>query len=70
MLIEIMPTLFMILFLILILIKNRIITVMKMKVCNLSFDEFKDYEQKIDLFISTLINPQGSNNKDSFFHSI
>ena len=43
---------------------------MKMKVCNLPFDEFKDYEQKIDLFISTLINPQGSNNKDSFFYSI
>ena len=40
------------------------------EVCNLPVDEFKDYKQKIDLFIGTLINPQGSNNKDSFFYSI
>ena len=40
------------------------------EVCNLSVDEFKDYKRKIDLLIGTLINPQGSNNKDSFFYSI
>ena len=40
------------------------------EVCNLPVDEFKDNKQKIDLFIDTLINPQGSNNKDSFFYSI
>ena len=40
------------------------------EVCNLPVDEFKDYKQKIDLFIGTLINPQGSNNEDSFFYSI
>ena len=40
------------------------------EVCNLPVDEFKDYKQKIDLFIGTLINPQGSNNKDSVFYSI
>ena len=40
------------------------------EVCNLPVDEFKDYKQKTDLFIGTLINPQGSNNKDSFFYSI
>ena len=40
------------------------------EVCNLSVDEFKDYKRKIDLLIGTLINPQGSNTKDSFFYSI
>ena len=29
----------------------------KNEVCNLPVDEFKDYKQKIDLFIGTLINP-------------
>ena len=40
------------------------------EVCNLPVDEFKDNKQKNDLFIDTLINPQGSNNTDSFFYSI
>ena len=40
------------------------------EVCNLPVDEFKDYTEKIYLFIDTLINPQGSNNKDSFFYLI
>ena len=40
------------------------------EVCNLPVDKFKGYKQKIDLFIGTLINPQGSNNKDSLFYSI
>ena len=31
----------------------------KNEVCNLTVDEFKGYKQKIDLFIGTLINPQG-----------
>ena len=35
------------------------------EVCNLPVDEFKDNKQKNDLFIDTLINPQGSNNTDS-----
>ena len=40
------------------------------EVCNLPVDEFKDCKQKNDLFTGMLINPQGSNNKDSFFYSI
>ena len=40
------------------------------EVCNLPVDEFKDCKQKIDLFIGTLINPHGLNNKDLFFYSI
>ena len=40
------------------------------EVCNLPVDEFKDYKQKIDLSIGTLINPHGLNNKDSFFYWI
>ena len=39
------------------------------EVCNLPVDEFKDYKEKIVLFIGTLINPLGLNNKDSFFYS-
>ena len=30
-------------------------------------DNFKDYNSKIENFTKTLINPQGLNNKDSFF---
>ena len=40
------------------------------EVCNQPVDEFKDYKQKIDLSIGTLINPHGLNNKDSFFYWI
>ena len=40
------------------------------EVCNLPDDEFKDYKQKIDLFIGTLNYPHRLNNKDSLFYSI
>ena len=33
-------------------------------------DEFKDYKSRVDKFAKTLLNPQGLNNKDSFFYSI
>ena len=34
---------------------------------DLPIDNFKDYNSKIENFTKTLINPQGLNNKDSFF---
>ena len=33
-------------------------------------DNFKDYKSRIEKFTKTLLNPQGLNNKDSFFYSI
>ena len=38
----------------------------KNEVCNLPIDEFKNVKKKIDDFKSTLVNPQGANNPDSF----
>ena len=40
------------------------------EVHDLPIDDFKDYKKKIDSFTETLINPQGLNNKDSFYYSI
>ena len=37
---------------------------------DLEVDNFKDYKSKIEIFPKTLLNPQGLNNKDSFFYSI
>ena len=37
---------------------------------NLKIDDFKDYKSKIEKFTKTLFNPQGFDNKDSFFYSI
>ena len=37
---------------------------------NLEIDNFKDYKSRIEKFTKTLLNPQGLNNKDSFFYSI
>ena len=37
---------------------------------NLEIDDFKNYKSKIEKFKETLLNPQGLNNKDSFFYSI
>ena len=37
---------------------------------DLEVDNFKDYKSKIEKFTKTLVNPQGLNNKDSFFYSI
>ena len=37
---------------------------------DLEVDNFKDYKSKIEKFTKTLLNPQGLNNKDSFFYSI
>ena len=37
---------------------------------NLEVDDFKNYKSKIEKFTKTLVNPQGLNNKDSFFYSI
>ena len=37
---------------------------------DLEIDNFKDYKSKIEKFTKTLLNRQGLNNKDSFFHSI
>ena len=37
------------------------------EVHDLPIDDFKDYKKKIDSFTETLINPQGLNNKDSFY---
>ena len=37
---------------------------------NLEIDNFKDYKLRIEKFTKTLLNPQGLNNKDSFFYSI
>ena len=34
---------------------------------DLEVDNFKDYKSKIEKFTKTLLNPQGLNNKDSFF---
>ena len=34
---------------------------------DLEIDNFKDYKSKIEKFTKTLLNPQGLNNKDSFF---
>ena len=36
---------------------------------DLEVDNFKDYKSKIEKFTKTLLNPQGLNNKDSFFYS-
>ena len=37
---------------------------------DIKIDEFKDYKSRVDKFAKTLLNPQGLNNKDSFFCSI
>ena len=37
---------------------------------NLEIDNFIDYKSRIEKFTKTLLNPQGLNNKDSFFYSI
>ena len=37
---------------------------------DLEIDNFKDDKSKIEKFTKTLLNPQGLNNKDSFFYSI
>ena len=34
---------------------------------DLEIDNFKDYKSKIEKFTKTLLNPQGLNNKNSFF---
>ena len=34
---------------------------------DIKIDEFKDYKSRVDKFAKTLLNPQGLNNKDSFF---
>ena len=40
------------------------------EVCDLPIDEFKTSKKKIDDCKSTLVNPQGANNPDSFFCAI
>ena len=40
------------------------------KIDDLEIDNFKDYKSRIEKFTKTLLNPQGVNNKDSFFYSI
>ena len=43
----------------------------KNEIHNLEIMNFiKDYKSKIEKFIKTLLNPQGLNNKDSFFYSV
>ena len=37
---------------------------------DIKIDEVKDYKSRVDKFAKTLLNPQGLNNKDSFFCSI
>ena len=37
---------------------------------DLEVHNFKNYKSKIEKFTKTLLNPQGLNNKDSFFNSI
>ena len=37
---------------------------------NLEIDDFKNYKSKIEKFKETLLNPEGLNNKDSFFYSV
>ena len=37
---------------------------------SVSFDEFKNSDERIAKFKSSLINPQGVGNPDSFFYSI
>ena len=37
---------------------------------DIKIDDFRDYKSRVDKFAKTLLNPQGFNNKDSFFYSI
>ena len=37
---------------------------------DLKIDDFKDYKSRIEKFTKTLFNPQGLNNKNSFFYSL
>ena len=52
------------------MIKKQITCDDENELFDLKTDDFKDSKSKIENFEKTLVNPQGFNNKDSFFYSI